>query len=79
VGFSRVRTGKDGKPRYTAYYIDIRGKERSAGTFGDKKKAERAWQQAEVEVASGKVGDPRRGRQTFRRYVEVEWFPKSSA
>jgi len=75
VGYSRERTGKDGKPRYTAYYIDIRGKERSAGTYGDKKKANRAWQKAEVEVASGKVGDPRRGRQTFRRYVEAEWFP----
>ncbi|GLH99814.1 tyrosine-type recombinase/integrase [Phytohabitans aurantiacus] len=75
MGFTRTRVGKDGKPRYTAYYVDIRGKERSAGTFGDKKAANKAWQKAEVEVAAGKVGDPRRGRQIFRRYVEVEWFP----
>jgi integrase len=75
MGFSRPRVGKSGKMRYTAYYIDIRGMERSAGTYGSEKLANRAWQKAEVEVAAGKVGDPRRGRQTFRRYVEVEWFP----
>ena len=30
MGFSRKRTGRNGKPRYTAYYLDIRGQERSA-------------------------------------------------
>jgi integrase len=75
VGFTRTRLGKDGKPRYTAYYYDIRGRERSAGTFGNSKDAARAWHKAEIEVASGKVGDPRRGRQTFERYVTQEWFP----
>ena len=30
MGFSRKRVGLDGKPRYTAYYLDIRGQERSA-------------------------------------------------
>ena len=39
MGFSRKRTGRDGKPRYTAYYFDIRGQERSAGTFSNKKDA----------------------------------------
>ena len=43
LGFSRKRTGRDGKPRYTAYYLDIRDQERSAGTFGRKKDAEDAW------------------------------------
>jgi len=28
--------GKDGKPRYTAYYRDLRGREVSAGTFARK-------------------------------------------
>ena len=37
MGFSRKRIGRDGKPRYTAYYLDIRGQERSAGTFSNKK------------------------------------------
>jgi hypothetical protein len=37
MGFSRKRIGRDGKPRYTAYYRDIRDEERSAGTFGRKK------------------------------------------
>jgi integrase len=39
MGFSRKRVGKDGKPRYTAGYLDIRGRERSAGTFSNKKDA----------------------------------------
>src|SRR4051794_25874767 len=75
MGFSRKRIGKDGKPRYTAYYIDIRGKERSAGTFGSEKNANKAWQQKEADVAAGRIGDPRRGRQAFRRYVLEEWLP----
>ncbi len=39
MGFARKRAGRDGKPRYTAYYLDIRGQERSAGTFSTKKDA----------------------------------------
>ena len=39
MGFSRKRIGRYGKPRYTAYYLDIRGQERSAGTFPNKKDA----------------------------------------
>ena len=39
MGFSRKRTGRDGKARYTARYLDIRGQERSAGTFSSKKDA----------------------------------------
>ena len=31
MGFARKRAGRDGKPRYTAYYLDIRGQERSVG------------------------------------------------
>jgi integrase len=75
MGYSRKRTGRSGKPRYTAYYLDIRGKERSAGTFGSEKASDKAWQHAEAKVAEGRGGDPARGRQTFRRYVEVEWLP----
>jgi integrase len=75
VGFSRERKGADGKTRYVALYRDLRGKQRSAGTFPTEKKADKAWQAAEVRVGEGRAGDPRRGRQTFKRYVEEEWFP----
>ncbi len=75
MGYSRARVGRDGKPRYTAYYWDIRGRERSAGTFPSKKDADKAWQREEAKVAEGRAGDPRRGRQTFERYVWEEWFP----
>ncbi len=75
MGYSRPRKSGDGKSRYTAYYWDVRGKERSAGTFSNKKAADRAWQRAEARVAEGRAGDPRRGRQTFERYVREEWLP----
>ena len=53
MGYTRSRAGRDGKPRYTAYYWDIRGRERSAGTFSSRKDADRAWQREEVKVAEG--------------------------
>jgi len=75
MGFSRKRTGRDGKPRYTAYYVDIRGQERSAGTFGRKKDSDEAWKKSEVAISAGKRGDPSRGRQTFQTYVLEKWLP----
>ncbi len=75
MGFSRKRTGRDGKSRYTAYYLDIRGQERSAGTFSNKKDANDAWKIAEAGVRAGKQGDPRRGKQTFEGYVLDKWLP----
>jgi integrase len=75
MGFSRKRTGRDGKPRYTAYYLDIRGQERSAGTFPRKKDADDAWKKAEADVSAGKPGDPSRGKQTFEAYVLHKWLP----
>ncbi|HEY9474901.1 MAG TPA: site-specific integrase, partial [Mycobacteriales bacterium] len=75
MGFSRKRCGKDGKPRYTAYYHDLQDRQRSAGTFASKKEADRAWGKAEVALAEGRLGDPRRGRQTFAHYVATEWLP----
>ena len=75
MGFARKRMGRDGKPRYTAYYLDIRGLERSAGTFSSKKDANDAWKVAEAGVRAGRQGDPGRGRQTFEVYVLDKWLP----
>jgi integrase len=75
VGWSRKRLDQNGKERYTAYYRDARGKTCVVGTFAKKKDADHAWKTAEVRLAEGRLGDPRRGRQTFQRYVEVEWLP----
>jgi integrase len=75
MGWSRKRTGLTGQVRYTAYYRDARGRTRVAGTFSSKGDADRAWKTAEVRQAEGRLGDPRRGRQTFERYVEDTWLP----
>jgi integrase len=74
MGYAKKRTGRDGKPRYTAVYLDLRGSERSAGTFSSERAANQAWQKAEVEQRQGRAGDPARGRQTLRKYVE-RWLP----
>jgi integrase len=75
MGYSRKRTGRDGKSRYTAYYLDIRGQDRSAGTFSNKKDANDAWKKAEASVSAGKQGDPGRGKQTFQAYALEKWLP----
>ncbi len=54
---------------------DIRGQIQSAGTYSSKRDADKAWQRAEAKLAEGRLSDPRRGRQTFRRYVTEEWLP----
>jgi integrase len=73
--YSFKRADRNGKPRYTACYQDLKGNIISAGTFSSKKDADKAWQRAEAEVAKGRVGDPKRGRQTFKHYVEETWLP----
>jgi len=80
MGSSRTRipakrSVDDGRTRYTAYFCDLKGRERSAGTYSSKREADRAWQDAEAELRKGRVGDPARGRQTFRNYVEDSWLP----
>lgn len=75
MGFSRRRVGHDGRPRYTAYYLDTQGRERSAGTFATRRDADRSWQQVEATHAAGRPNDPRRGRMSFRIYVDDVWFP----
>jgi len=75
MGYSRKRVGRAGKPRYTAYYFDIRGQQRSAGTFSNIRDANKAWQDAEASIRAGKKGDPKRGRQTFEAYVLDKWLP----
>jgi Phage integrase, N-terminal SAM-like domain len=75
MGFTRPRDGRDGLTRYQALYDDAKGHRRSAGTFATDKAADRAWQLAEARMAEGRMGNPSRGRQRFRTYVEGEWLP----
>jgi integrase len=75
MGWTQERTTKDGGVRYRACYRDLRGQIQTAGTFAKSKDADKAWQRAEAKLAEGRLGDPRRGRQSFRRYVTDEWLP----
>jgi integrase len=75
MGHARRRVGTHGEVRWIAYYQDVGGHRRSAGTYATEKQADKAWQQAEARVAEGRGGNPRRGRQVFERYVEDVWLP----
>ncbi len=75
MGYVITRVIGTGKVRHTAVYSDVKGRRRSAGTFSTERLAAKAWQKAEADLALGRIGDPQRGRQTLRRYVENEWFP----
>jgi len=70
MGYLITRESGNGRKRHTAMYRDIRSRLHSAGTFANTKDANRAWQAAEVRRSEGRMGDPRRGRQTFRRFYE---------
>jgi integrase len=75
MGWIKERVTKDGKTRYTAMHRDHRGIERSAGTHYTERQANKAWQRAEAKLELGRMGDPKRGRQTLKHYVVEEWFP----
>src|SRR5690242_11854467 len=75
MGWTQRRRTKNGGVRYRACYRDLRGQIQAAGTFSSEREADKAWQKAETRLAEGRLGDPRRGRQTFRRYVTEEWLP----
>lgn len=74
MGYSKKRLGKDGKPRYTAVYLDLQNKERSAGTFPTKKESDDAWKEAETKVRRGRGSSLVRGRTLFSEYLEL-WLP----
>jgi integrase len=74
-GLDHQAAGRDGKPRYRSCYRDARGRTRSAGTFSNKKDADRAWLQAELLLAQGRLGAADLGKLTFARYVDEVWFP----
>lgn len=76
VGYVRCRENKLNKRRYTAVYRDVRGIERSAGTFTRKVKAERAWKSAEAAVADGRYLDVDQGRKRFADYARETWLPQ---
>jgi integrase len=61
--------------RFTAVYLDPRGRERSAGTYDGKRAAEKAAHLAEGSIANGEWIDPANARMTFREYVDGYWWP----
>lgn len=75
MGYSKKRTSKNGKPRYTAVYLDLQGHERSAGTYGSRKQADQEWQDAEARQREGRANATVRGRKRFGVYVTDEWLP----
>jgi hypothetical protein len=69
MGWSKKRKYVKGRAAYTAMYRDIRGVERSAGTFSSRKDADKAWQMAEARASEGRVTPASRGSVRFEPYV----------
>lgn len=70
----RKRVGTTGV-RYIALYRDTTDRQRSAGSFGSRREAERAGRQAESSLEAGTWIDRVSGRTTFDEYVENVWWP----
>jgi hypothetical protein len=64
------RRQREGALRVT--YRDPRGRQRPAGTFSNRRQADRAWQWAEGKVAQGYLGDPGRMMDILPEHVP-EW------
>lgn len=75
MGHSRKRVGADGRRRYTSYYDDHCGRRRSAGTYATRRDADIAWQSAEATQRAGRPNSSDRGKISFERYVDDQWFP----
>ena len=73
--YVRTRYGADGLPRYTAYFHDARGRERSAGTYPLLREAREAAFDAQARVLDGRFLDRAAGRSTFEHYVTETWLP----
>lgn len=78
MAYVRCRTGRSGRKRYTAYYRDVRGVQRSAGTFPRFEQARKAGVDAQARVLDGRFLDQASGRQSFERYVTRVWLPALS-
>ncbi len=75
MAFVRKRVGKTGVARYLGIYIDLDGKERSAGSFDTEAKALREAQRVEDRFAEGLAVDRHLGKQAFGDYVSRTWLP----
>ena len=75
MGWSKNRPNRLGKPRWTAYYRDESEVTRSAGTYSTKREADRAWQEEESHLRSGRWIDPNAGKITLAAYALDHWFP----
>ena len=69
------KTRKDGTVVYYAVYRDPDGNERSAGSHPTKRQAERVADDKEREIESGAYVDPAKGKITFAKYVEDNYWP----
>jgi hypothetical protein len=79
MGHARPRVGVSGKTRWVAAYLDLHGRERSAGTYPSKREADRVWTRAEADAAAGVSTDLRRAKTTFAAYVTATWHEARSA
>jgi integrase len=75
VGWVMARPVRGSRTRYTAAYRDRSGRLRSAGTFDNRRDAERAANRQDDKVLDGTWIDPAGGRIGFAEYAVEVWLP----
>jgi integrase len=70
-----TRSSDTGTTRYVGCYRDPEGRQRSAGTYSNRRAAERAAHREESKVRDGAWHDHTRGQVTFTDYVKTVWLP----
>ena len=75
MGWVVERTDQAGRPRFTAAYRDRGGRIRSAGTFSNRREAEKAAGRQDYKISDGSWIDPAGGRIGFRAYAMDVWLP----
>ncbi len=73
MGFVRARVSGDGRARYATLYADVKGRQRSAGTYATEEQARRAWQKAEDKLSEGRL--EARARENYTYYLGKHILP----
>lgn len=75
MGYVRSRK-RNGGTRYTAYYIDPSGRERSAGTFDNPDDAEKEWKRQEGRILDDRWIDGAPGRMKLGKFIDTVYWPE---
>ena len=75
MAYAEKKTLKGGKVVYYAVYTGPDGRRRTAGSFTNKRDAEKAADAQESTIRDGAWVDPTNSKTTFKEYVDTYYWP----